>query len=41
MVILWCDCGKEYRRVEIDADLGKWSVRIRGVDGSVPAGAAS
>lgn len=41
MVILWCDRGKKYRRVEIDADLEKLSVRIRGVDGSVPAGAAN
>ena len=39
MVVLWRDRGKEYRDVEIDADLGKWSVRIRGVDGSAQGAA--
>jgi hypothetical protein len=39
MPILWCDRGKEYRHVEIDADLGKWSVGIRGVDGSAQGAA--
>ena len=35
--ILWCKSSEEYRQVEVDADLGRWSAKRQGrVDHEAP-----